>query len=123
MDYVELQESCLSHRKFDFVIEAKTTNVGKIIIKEIRDCSIRHSSSAYFPSTITNLCMKARVRPTVKMVGVVGDDIFQQQSEQVDEAENDYIPAESEPTEPVEILDVAKPTNTIPEPKKETPTL
>ncbi|KAK5793893.1 hypothetical protein PVK06_035066 [Gossypium arboreum] len=87
---------------------AKTINMGKVILKEIRDCVVRRSSSIFFPSIITKLCMKARVRPAVKT-----------QSELIDEI-NEEILAEPEPTEPVEIPDSAEPIETIPELERET---
>ncbi|KAH1122110.1 hypothetical protein J1N35_005270, partial [Gossypium stocksii] len=40
---------------------AKTIDVGKIILREMRNCTVRCSSPAYFPFTITILCLKAKI--------------------------------------------------------------
>ncbi|MFQ6622578.1 hypothetical protein Gotur_002856 [Gossypium turneri] len=37
-------------------------NVGKIILKEIHNCAKKKAGSAYFPSLITSLCLKNRVK-------------------------------------------------------------
>ncbi|KAK5842401.1 hypothetical protein PVK06_004753 [Gossypium arboreum] len=73
------------------IITGKTIDVGKIILRELRNCAIRHSSLAYFPFTITILCLKAKILANVKKTGysqgtitdwdlyrIVGDSVVQQ---------------------------------------------
>ncbi|KAK5812267.1 hypothetical protein PVK06_027694 [Gossypium arboreum] len=51
----------------------KTIDVGKIILREMRNCAIRHSGPAYFPFTITILCLKAKILANVKKTGYSQD--------------------------------------------------
>ncbi|MFQ6668359.1 hypothetical protein Gotur_034030, partial [Gossypium turneri] len=44
------------------ILTEKSNNVGKIILKEIHNCTKKKAGSAYFPSLITSLCLKARVK-------------------------------------------------------------
>ncbi|MFQ6640627.1 hypothetical protein Gotur_016815 [Gossypium turneri] len=44
------------------ILTEKSITVGKIIPKKIHDCSKKKAGSAYFPSLITSLCLKARVK-------------------------------------------------------------
>ncbi|KAK5840147.1 hypothetical protein PVK06_009028 [Gossypium arboreum] len=48
------------------ILTGKTIDVGKIILKEIRNCAARCSGPAYFPFTITILCLKAEILANVK---------------------------------------------------------
>ncbi|KAK5846179.1 hypothetical protein PVK06_002451 [Gossypium arboreum] len=45
---------------------AKTIDMGKIIQREMQNCAIRRSGPAYFPFTITILCLKAKILASVK---------------------------------------------------------
>ncbi|MFQ6620961.1 hypothetical protein Gotur_001965, partial [Gossypium turneri] len=47
----------------------KSINVGKIILKEIHGCAKKKAGSAYFPSLITSLCLRARVKTQVNLKG------------------------------------------------------
>ncbi|MFQ6645962.1 hypothetical protein Gotur_019532 [Gossypium turneri] len=51
------------------ILIEKSTNVGKIILKEINDCAKKKAGSAYFPSLITSLCLKARVKTQANLKG------------------------------------------------------
>ncbi|KAH1038539.1 hypothetical protein J1N35_040282 [Gossypium stocksii] len=51
------------------ILTGKTIDVGKIILKEIRNCAVRHSGPTYFPFTITILCLKAEILANVKKTG------------------------------------------------------
>ncbi|MFQ6629816.1 hypothetical protein Gotur_007946, partial [Gossypium turneri] len=44
------------------ILTEKSITVGKIILKEIHDCAKKKAGSAYFPSLITPLSLKARVK-------------------------------------------------------------
>ncbi|MFQ6670961.1 hypothetical protein Gotur_035654, partial [Gossypium turneri] len=44
------------------ILTEKSISVGKIILKEIHDCAKKKAGSAYFPSLITSLCLKARFK-------------------------------------------------------------
>ncbi|KAH1073000.1 hypothetical protein J1N35_025328 [Gossypium stocksii] len=44
------------------ILIKESINVGKIILKEIHDCARKKMGSAYFPSLITSLCLKAHVK-------------------------------------------------------------
>ncbi|KAK5819637.1 hypothetical protein PVK06_024654 [Gossypium arboreum] len=48
---------------------ANTIDVGKIILREMRNCAARHSSPAYFSFTITILYVKAKILANVKKAG------------------------------------------------------
>ena len=43
------------------ILNEKSINVGNIIVEEIRYCAPRNSGSLFFPSLITQLCLKAGV--------------------------------------------------------------
>lgn len=47
-------------------------NVGKIILKEIQDCAKKKAGSAYFPSLITSLCLRAQVKSKANLKGHYG---------------------------------------------------
>ncbi|KAK5802802.1 hypothetical protein PVK06_030425 [Gossypium arboreum] len=47
----------------------KSINVGKIILKEIHDCAKKQAGSAYFPSLITSLCLRAHVKTQANLKG------------------------------------------------------
>ncbi|MFQ6669823.1 hypothetical protein Gotur_034922, partial [Gossypium turneri] len=51
------------------IFTEKSINVGKIIFKEIHDCAKKKAGSAYFPSLITSLCLKARVKTRANLKG------------------------------------------------------
>ncbi|MFQ6663324.1 hypothetical protein Gotur_030894, partial [Gossypium turneri] len=51
------------------ILIEKSINVGKIILKEIHDCAKKKAGSAYFPSLITSLCLKARVKTQANLKG------------------------------------------------------
>ena len=44
------------------ILTEKSINVGKIILKKIYDCAKKKTGSAYFPSLITSLCLRACVK-------------------------------------------------------------
>ncbi|MFQ6645196.1 hypothetical protein Gotur_020013, partial [Gossypium turneri] len=54
---------------YAILIKKKSINVGKIILKEIQDCTEKKAGSAYFPSLITSLCLKARVKTQAILKG------------------------------------------------------
>ncbi|KAK5840092.1 hypothetical protein PVK06_008963 [Gossypium arboreum] len=43
------------------ILTGKTIDVGKIILREMGNCAVRCSGPAYFPFTITILCLKAKI--------------------------------------------------------------
>ncbi|MFQ6641511.1 hypothetical protein Gotur_016224 [Gossypium turneri] len=51
------------------ILTEKSINVGKIIRKEIHDCAKKKAGSAYFPSLITSLCLRARVKTQANLKG------------------------------------------------------
>ncbi|MFQ6667059.1 hypothetical protein Gotur_033207 [Gossypium turneri] len=51
------------------ILTKKSINVGKIILKEIHDCAKKKPGSAYFPSLITLLCLKAHVKTQANLKG------------------------------------------------------
>ncbi|MFQ6628852.1 hypothetical protein Gotur_007665 [Gossypium turneri] len=51
------------------ILTEKSINVGKIILQEIHDCAKKKAGSAYFPSLITSLCLKARVKTQANLKG------------------------------------------------------
>ncbi|MFQ6643581.1 hypothetical protein Gotur_017624, partial [Gossypium turneri] len=51
------------------ILIEKSINVGKIILNEICDCAKKKTGSAYFPSLITSLCLKARVKTQANLKG------------------------------------------------------
>ncbi|MFQ6656878.1 hypothetical protein Gotur_026795 [Gossypium turneri] len=51
------------------ILRKKSINVGKIILKEIHDCAKKKAGSAYFPSLITSLYLKAHVKTQENLKG------------------------------------------------------
>ncbi|MFQ6651622.1 hypothetical protein Gotur_023876, partial [Gossypium turneri] len=51
------------------ILTKKSINVGKIILKEIHDCAKKKAGSAYFPSIITSLCLRTRVKTQANLKG------------------------------------------------------
>ncbi|MFQ6664046.1 hypothetical protein Gotur_031288 [Gossypium turneri] len=51
------------------ILTEKSINVGKIILKDIHDCAKKKAGSAYFPSLITSLCLKACVKTQANLKG------------------------------------------------------
>ncbi|MFQ6624215.1 hypothetical protein Gotur_003638 [Gossypium turneri] len=51
------------------ILIEKSINVGKIILKEIHDCAKKKVESAYFPSLITSLCYRGRVKTQENLNG------------------------------------------------------
>ncbi|MFQ6654179.1 hypothetical protein Gotur_025266 [Gossypium turneri] len=51
------------------ILTEKSINVGKIILKEIHDCAKKKAGSAYFPSLITSLCLRDRVKTQANLKG------------------------------------------------------
>ncbi|KAH1083000.1 hypothetical protein J1N35_022761 [Gossypium stocksii] len=51
------------------ILTAKTIDVGKIIQRKMRNCAVKHSGLAYFPFTITILCLKVKIVANVKKTG------------------------------------------------------
>ncbi|KAK5794035.1 hypothetical protein PVK06_035226 [Gossypium arboreum] len=51
------------------ILTEKFINVGKIILKEIYDCAKKKTGSAYFPSLITSLCLRAHVQTQENLKG------------------------------------------------------
>ncbi|KAH1082620.1 hypothetical protein J1N35_022381 [Gossypium stocksii] len=104
-------------------LTAKTIDMGKIILREIQNCAARCSRPAYFPFTITILCLKVKIIPKLKKIGysqgtitdwdlyqVAGDYIQQQRvelSENLEKEEED--PIEIKPIQSIEIPNKAKP--------------
>ncbi|KAH1130232.1 hypothetical protein J1N35_001610 [Gossypium stocksii] len=73
------------------ILIGKTIDVGKIILREMQNCTARHSGPAYFPFMITILCLKAKILANVRKTGysqgtitdwdlyqVAGDFVLQQ---------------------------------------------
>ncbi|KAH1107450.1 hypothetical protein J1N35_011218 [Gossypium stocksii] len=61
---------------------AKTIDVGKIILREMWNCAARRSGRAYFPFTLTILCLKAKILTNVNKTsysqGTITDwDLYQ----------------------------------------------
>ncbi|MFQ6648136.1 hypothetical protein Gotur_020789, partial [Gossypium turneri] len=51
------------------ILTEKSINIGKTILKEIHNCAKKKARSAYFPSLITSLCLKARVKTQANLKG------------------------------------------------------
>ncbi|MFQ6630962.1 hypothetical protein Gotur_008417, partial [Gossypium turneri] len=51
------------------ILTEKSINVGKIILKEIHDCAKNKAGNAYFPSLITSLCLRDRVKTQANLMG------------------------------------------------------
>ncbi|KAH1055794.1 hypothetical protein J1N35_033859 [Gossypium stocksii] len=116
------------------IVTAKTIYMGKIILREMRNCVVRRFGPAYFPFTITILCLKAKILANVKKTGysqgiitgwdlyrVAGDSVLQQQVEESeDPEEEEEDPTEIEPVQEAEVLDEAQPMEPEAEPGIET---
>ncbi|KAK5825406.1 hypothetical protein PVK06_020236 [Gossypium arboreum] len=84
------------------ILTEKSINVGKIILKEIYDCAKKKTGSAYFPSLITSLCLRARVKRQANLKGqYVQGCITSHDLERLIEKVHEMNPGEQEePTEP-----------------------
>ncbi|KAK5775821.1 hypothetical protein PVK06_043766 [Gossypium arboreum] len=51
------------------ILTGKSIDVGKIILREIRNCVVKRSGLAHFPFTITILCLKAEIHTNVRKTG------------------------------------------------------
>ncbi|TYI09412.1 hypothetical protein ES332_A09G070900v1 [Gossypium tomentosum] len=51
------------------ILTKTSTNVGKIIIKEINDCAKKEAGIAYFPSLITSLCLRYCLKTQANLTG------------------------------------------------------
>ncbi|MFQ6626094.1 hypothetical protein Gotur_004937 [Gossypium turneri] len=51
------------------ILTEKSINGQKIILKEIHDCAKKKATSAYFPSLITSLYLKARIKTQANLKG------------------------------------------------------
>ncbi|MFQ6643486.1 hypothetical protein Gotur_017448, partial [Gossypium turneri] len=51
------------------ILTEKSINVGKIILKEINDCAKKKAGSAYFPSLMSSLCLRAHVKTQENVKG------------------------------------------------------
>ncbi|KAK5811944.1 hypothetical protein PVK06_027334 [Gossypium arboreum] len=60
------------------ILTRKTIDVGKIILREIWTCAVKHSGPAHFPFTITILCLKVEILANVRMTG---DSVLQKRVE------------------------------------------
>ncbi|KAH1130228.1 hypothetical protein J1N35_001606 [Gossypium stocksii] len=116
------------------ILTRKTINVGKIILREIRNCVVRHSGPAYFPFTIIILCLKAKILANVKNTGysqgtitdwnlyrIARDSVLQQrieESEDPEEVEED--PTKFEPMREAEVPDKVEPMELEVEPDVKT---
>ncbi|KAH1073266.1 hypothetical protein J1N35_025594, partial [Gossypium stocksii] len=111
-----------------------TIDVGKIILREMWNCAVRHSGPAYFPFSMTILCLKAKILANVNKIGysqgtttdwdlcrIAGDSIRQQQVEESeDPEEEEEDPIEIEPVQEAEVPDEAKSMEPEAEPDVET---
>ncbi|KAK8305424.1 hypothetical protein V6Z12_D03G062100 [Gossypium hirsutum] len=52
------------------IMTERSINVGKMILKEIHDCARKKTGSAYFPSLITSLCLRAQVKTKANLKGL-----------------------------------------------------
>ncbi|MFQ6657228.1 hypothetical protein Gotur_026999 [Gossypium turneri] len=59
------------------ILTKKFINVGKNILKEITNCAKKKAGSAYFPSLITSLCLKACVKTQANLKGDMFKDALQ----------------------------------------------
>ncbi|KAH1073474.1 hypothetical protein J1N35_025802 [Gossypium stocksii] len=99
-----------------------------------KNCATRRSGPAYFPFTITILCLKAEIHANVKKTGynqgtitdwdlyrIAGDSILQQQDEKnEDPEEEEDDPTENEPVQEAEIPNETEPMEPEVEPEFET---
>ncbi|KAK5825340.1 hypothetical protein PVK06_020163 [Gossypium arboreum] len=87
---------------------ANTIDVGKIILREIRNCATRSSGPAYFTFTITILCLEAKILANLKKTGysqgtITDWDLYRRARnyvlQQRLEESNDLEEEEEDPTE------------------------
>ncbi|KAK5802573.1 hypothetical protein PVK06_030177 [Gossypium arboreum] len=94
---------------------AKTIDVGKIILREMRNCAFKRSGPAYFPVTITILCFKAKILTNVKKTsysqGTITDwDLYQIARDSFeDPEEEEEDPTEIEPMQSADIHNRVEP--------------
>ncbi|KAH1046836.1 hypothetical protein J1N35_037620 [Gossypium stocksii] len=115
------------------ILTGRTIDVGKIILKEIRNYTVRHFGPAYFPFTITISCLKAEILANVKKTGytegtitdwdlyrIAGDSVLQQRIEESEEPEDPD--EEEDPTmQSFEVSDKVDPVEPKAESDTETP--
>ncbi|KAK5836607.1 hypothetical protein PVK06_012402 [Gossypium arboreum] len=51
------------------ILTGKTIDVGKIILREIRNCAVKHSGPVHFLFTITMLCLIAEILVNIRKTG------------------------------------------------------
>ncbi|KAH1097398.1 hypothetical protein J1N35_014319 [Gossypium stocksii] len=118
------------------ILTRKTIDVGKIILRGMWNCAVRHSGPAYFPFTITILFLKAKILSNIKKTGysqgtttdwdlyrIAEDSVVQQQveeSEDPEEEEEEEDPTEIEPVQEVEVPNEAEPMEPEAEPNVKT---
>ncbi|KAK5785267.1 hypothetical protein PVK06_039834 [Gossypium arboreum] len=51
------------------IMTERSINIGKIILKETQECVRKNVGSAYFPSLITSLCLRAQVKSKANLKG------------------------------------------------------
>ncbi|KAH1039860.1 hypothetical protein J1N35_041603 [Gossypium stocksii] len=99
-----------------------------------KNCAVRHSGPAYFPFTITILCLKAKILANVRktrysqgtitnwdLYQIAGDSILQQRiKESEDSEEEKEDPIEIEPMQSTEVPDKVEPMEPKVEPDIET---
>ncbi|KAK5839149.1 hypothetical protein PVK06_007914 [Gossypium arboreum] len=93
------------------ILTEKSVNVGKIILKEIYDCAKKKTVSDYFPSLITSLCLRARIKTQANLKGqyVQGCITIQDLERLVEKVHKLNQGEQEEPTE----LDTKESTNEI----------
>ncbi|KAH1056261.1 hypothetical protein J1N35_034326 [Gossypium stocksii] len=69
MDYKKVREPFLPKGIPKTGSKEKSINVGKIILKEIHDCTKKKMGSSHFPSLITSLFLKAHVKTQANLKG------------------------------------------------------
>ena len=47
-----------------YILEGREVNVGKLVQREIYACAFKHKGCLFFPSLITNLCLRSEVDVT-----------------------------------------------------------
>ncbi|MFQ6624262.1 hypothetical protein Gotur_003432, partial [Gossypium turneri] len=84
------------------ILTEKSINVGKIILKEIHDCAKKKAGSAYLPSLITSLYLRASVKTQANLNGqYVQECITSHDLERLVERLHELNQGEQEePTEP-----------------------
>ncbi|KAK5770989.1 hypothetical protein PVK06_047156 [Gossypium arboreum] len=68
-DSIVKNQPMMLEKGFNLESNDKSTNVGKSILKEIHNCGRKKAESAYFPSLITSLCLKAQVKSKENLKG------------------------------------------------------